>query len=181
MDILKKSIFIVFLFICNLSYGQYWPTNSREHLSKESYVQGGYNIIAETDTTLSDGIWGNIGAQFLFNKKMQNEFASHLLFNIGYFSRWDSRAEEKRRNYSASVGFGINDEDYVFGTGIVTYLWQENAIMIGLEGKIYPFNKFIFDRVNLAFVLGFSGYKPLVGKHSLTAVIQPGINLNFKL
>ena len=80
-----------------------------------------------------------------------------------------------------TLGYGFNDEDYIFGTALVTYIWQSNAIMVTTEAKIYPFNKVFFDRVNLAFTVGISAYKPLTGKASPTAIIQPGINLNFKI
>ena len=178
---LKKILTISFLFICTLSFSQYWPSNSREHLSRESYVQTSYNIIFDTDTTLTDGVWGRVGAQFLFNKRMHNEFASHLLFDIGYFSRWDTRELGRSRNYSMTLGYGFNDEDYIFGTALLTYIWQSNAIMVTTEAKIYPFNKVFFDKVNLAFTVGISAYKPLKGKANPTAIIQPGINLNFKI
>lgn len=175
------TLFVLFMTLTTV-HCQYWKPVAREHLSWESYVQGSYNIIGETDTTLTDGIWGTIGAQWHLNKFKGNEFGSHVLFNIGYFSRWDTRNFGKQRNYTASIGYGINDEDYLFATGIVTYFWHENALGLTLEGKVYPFDKVFFDKVNLAFTLGFTGYSPLDNFiTNFTGAVSPGINLNFKI
>lgn len=182
MESIKKLLVLLTLFITTTTvHCQYWKPVAREHLSWESYAQASYNIIGETDSTLTDGVWGVVGAQWELNKFKGNEFASHLLFNIGYFSRWDSRNFGKQRNNTASIGYGFNDEDYIFGTAIITYFWQEKAVGLTIEGKVYPFNRVLFDRVNIAFTLGISAFSQIEDVRNFTGMVSPGINLNFKL
>lgn len=131
----------------------HFDLNCQSFLKNSNFgVDAGYNMYYENDSTILDGVtWGGRLTKIL----PLDEFdAFHIGARVSYHSRnilVSEIGQVKKQNGEIGVFAGWNDVgDQFYFSGRYSYLF-EGANLFGFEIRIEPFNKLIYDDLELMF------------------------------
>ena len=112
----------------------------------------GYNMYYKNTSTILDGI--NIGGRITKMLSVDEHDAFHIGAKFAYHSRnlLSEFGQLKQRSAELGAFAGWNDNgDQTYLSGRYSYLIGENVHLLGLEVRIEPFDKFIYEDIELMF------------------------------
>lgn len=129
-------------------------TNS---LLAQYYSHTGVSLYNNGDNSVSTGVLFHIGYKHTFNKKVDNNWASHAGFRLGYMDRLIR--ESIVRTNLIGLTFDISDESTYYLGVFADYAWHYQEFNIGLQGSKNIVQDFIIPDLNLnfQFTSGFVG------------------------